>query len=280
MSALVTRARGLQAHLLDEPELDPKLSPEAVERELRRRLATDFKILARWASRDQLAVLELDEDRHSLRAIVRGLAAGVPSERRRIAAVATSRLTERVLDELAAATSIDAIARELAAIDHPLHDAFETDTTSIDVFAIELALAKSYARAARAHAHDRALATYLAQVIDAENATSARLLVARGGNIVPAEHFIPGGERLSLAAFTAITRDNIRDVLAEAFADTPLARNVDEDTVLAWQLATQRKLRRSDPLGLAAVVYAVLSRRFEIRRLRRAAWRSALGGTR
>ena len=68
--------------------------------------------------------------------------------------------------------------------------------------------------------------------------------------------------------------------LARAFAGTPLAdpsASID-DAALAWHLATQAALRRAEPDGLAAVIHHVLRRRAEARRLRRAAWRLALGG--
>jgi len=77
-----------------------------------------------------------------------------------------------------------------------------------------------------------------------------------------------------------------RELLARAFAGTPVARafgagaSALEDAALAWQLATQARLRRTDPLGLAAVLHLVLRRRDEVRRLRHAAWRLALGGRR
>ncbi|TMQ04266.1 MAG: hypothetical protein E6J90_51775, partial [Deltaproteobacteria bacterium] len=47
---------------------------DAIDRLARDRVAADLAVLARWT--DALAPLELDEDRRSLRAIVRGVAAG------------------------------------------------------------------------------------------------------------------------------------------------------------------------------------------------------------
>lgn len=224
MSELVARARGLTARIADEAAAVQELSADGAERLARARLAHDLATLARWAERDELAVIELDEDRRSLRAIVRGLAAGVPAERRRLATVPTSRLPERVLDKLAEATSTVEIHEQLSAIDHPLRGAFAGDATTIDLFALEAALADHYYRVARELATDRATRAYVDQIIEAEKAR------------------------------------------------TP------EDALLAEQLATQRRLRRSDPHGLAAVIYAVLSRRADARHLRRTAWRNALGG--
>jgi vacuolar-type H+-ATPase subunit C/Vma6 len=278
MSALVARARGLQARITADARLEPQLSTVAVEQEVRRRIAADYATLARWANRDELSVLELDEDRRSLRAMVRGLAADVPPERRRLAAIPTSRLRERALAALSTASNIGDISATLTAIKHPLRFALERATSVIDVFATEVALAKAYACVARSA--DRALRVYVTQLIDAENAASAVLLAFRGGDLALADHFIPGGRRLPRELFLTIQRDNVNDVLARAFVGTPLARTFTEDAVLDWQLETQRRLRRTQPHGFAAVVYAVLSRRSEARRLRRGAWRTALGGAR
>ncbi|HSN27044.1 MAG TPA: hypothetical protein VLT45_12180, partial [Kofleriaceae bacterium] len=79
--------------------------------------------------------------------------------------------------------------------------------------------------------------------------------------------------------------DEARARLAEALADTPLAAALFDaapgalaDATLRWQLATQAKLRRLEPLSLAPAIHVILRRRDEARRLRHAAWRTALGG--
>ena len=226
MTALVARARGLQARLADDATRVQPLSPDAAERLAHERIASDLATLARWAEPDELAALELDEDRRSLRAIVRGLAAAVPAERRRLATVATSRLPERTIAALAAATSAGELFALLASIDHPLRGAFAGDPATLDLYAIDVALAATFARVARKLAPDRAMCAYVDQVLAAEQART------------------------------------------------------DEDAALEQQLATQRRLRRSEPLGLAAVIHVVLGRRAAARTLRRAAWRSALGGAR
>jgi vacuolar-type H+-ATPase subunit C/Vma6 len=300
MSVVVARARGLQSRLLGEPALvdierasdaralaaalgraglpeDP--SHDAIERVTRARVAEDLATLARWSVHDELLAVELDEDRYSVRAIVRGLAAAIPIERRRTATVATGRLPERVLARLAHSRSVAELAEILAELEHPLAPALiAEEDAAIDVLALELALARTYARVALATAADAAVRTYVSQTIDGENAGTALLLAARGGAIQRDDHLIAGGERLTRDVFLKITSETVRDVLATAFGATPLARRIDEDAVLAWQLDAQRSLRRRDPHGLAAAIYVVLCRRREARRLRRAAWRLALGG--
>ncbi|HUJ58669.1 MAG TPA: hypothetical protein VLX92_09255, partial [Kofleriaceae bacterium] len=210
MTALAARARGLGTTVLagealaaielarDREQLVAALahagvpadaSPDAVDRCARDRVARDLATLARWSS--ALALIELDEDRRSLRALVRGLAAGTGAGRRSAAAIATSSLPAGELAELAALPTIDALAERLARRGHPLAGALlvpHRAAAPIDVLAIEIALARGFtAAAARAHVRDRALGAYLAQVIDAENAAAALLLAERGAGL-SAEH--------------------------------------------------------------------------------------------
>ena len=313
MSGLVARARGLEGRILGEDVLgeieragDARtmsavlgragLLEDAgyatVEREARQRVAEDLAILAQWAASEHAAMdaIELDEDCHSLRAIARGMAAGVSAERRRAATMPTSSLPDHVLAELAAAASAAEIHRTLVARDHALARAFAGATEVIDVLAVEVALTRSFALAVRHVASDRTLATYITQTIDVQNAGSALLLAARGRELVDDDMFIAGGDRLGRGTFddaVAATLDRARELLAAAFWGTPLARafaasapGAIEDAALDWQLATQTALRRRDPHGAAAVLHVVLRRRAEARRLRRAAWRVALGGSR
>lgn len=333
MSALVARARGLEGRILDEAVLaeieragDARTLAAALgraglledasyatlERAVRRRVADDLAVLARWSSAEPeaMTIIELEQDCQSLRAIVRGLAAGVSPERRRTATMPTSRLPDRVLVQLSEATTLDELHRILSARSHPLATAFQPDVghgdraragarrrsaeaASVaipDVLEVEVALTKAFAASARAETGDRALEAFVHQAIDAQNAMAALLLAARGSEISRGDMFAPGGERLTQTTFTAAAASSIdtaRERLAEAFAGTPLARALRsatpgavEDAALDWQLATQHALRREVPLGHAAILHVVLRRRAEARRLRRAVWRLALGGAR
>jgi vacuolar-type H+-ATPase subunit C/Vma6 len=287
----------------------------AIDQVVRDRAASDFAILSRHGeagdpARSAIAgtapaaaplwPVWLDEDRRSLRAIVRGLAAGIGPERRLSGTVPTPSLPAGALAELARSTRVVELAARLARRRHPLAAALAATAAPaaqpgapIDLLAIELALAQRFAALARSR--DRALAIHVAQVIDAENTGAALLLAARGGELAAerapgwrVDHaFLAGGRQLDRAAFSAAAAGPIeaaRDRLASALAATPLAGALFaaepaalEDAALAWQIATQARLRRSEPLGLAPVVYLVLRRRDEARRVRRAVWRIALG---
>ena len=304
MSAVAARARGLVTTVLprealaeldaarDARELAAVLahtglgalhSADDLDRLARDRVASDLAILARWT--DALAAIELDEDRRSLRGIVRGLAAAdVPAERRLAGAVPTRRLPAELLDQLARAASPAELAALLA--DHPYATVLASAGTPINLLAVELELARCFATLARTR--DRALRTYIAQLVDAENAAAALLLAERGAD-VPHQH-LPHGRLVDRATFekaAAGRPDAARVLLARALAGTPLTRALHgsrampfEEATLAWQLATQARLRRTDPLGLAPALYTLLRRREEARCLRRVAWRLALrGGT-
>ena len=306
MTAIAARARGLGTTILaadalaelervrDLDQLAAALgrglvSPgevdaETIDRLVRDRVASDLAILARWT--DRLAPLELDEDRRSLRALVRGLAGAVPARRRLAGTVPTARLSRSRLAALGDAVTIDELVALLARYDHPLAQALAESPTPIDPLAIELALARRFADLARPY--DHAMRDHVEQVIDAENAAAALQLAARGQGVDVDAAFVAGGRLVDRGAFVtaaAAPIDTAREVLARALAHTPLPRALFasapaalEDAALAWQLQTQARLRRIEPLGLAPAVYVVLCRRDEARHLRRAAWRIALGG--
>ena len=242
----------------------------------------ELAILARWADdrAGALAVIFDDEDRASLRALVRGVVAGAPVEDRLAAAAPTPTLPAAVLRSLARAPTPAALAEELARRAHwaaPVVAASERD-----LFRVEQDLARAFAARARAGARrEPTLARHVAQVIDAENAGAAWLLAARGREVDPAGCFLEGGARVSRDVFVAACGGRTTE-LTRALADTPLARALDggglEDAALAWHLDTQARERRRDPAGLAAVLLLVLSRRRDRRIARRTRWRTVLGG--
>jgi len=266
----------------------------AIERAVRRRTSDELSILTRWSidSADALCVVIEDEDQRSLRGIVRGLAAGAPPAARISGAIATWQLPERLLEELAAESHIRGVAALLERAGHPFAPAVASavDGAPIDLFGIEHALVRQFADRARdaATAHGGALATHVSQLIDALNAASALLIASRGGAIDPSSCYLEGGKLLDAAAFATIAAPRTtgaRVVLAELFAETPLGELFSgripqplEDAALQWHIATQAALRRTEPTGPAPLLWLVLRRRQESRRVRRVAWRLALGG--
>lgn len=259
------------------------VTADAIDRIASGRISHDLVVLARWS--DAIAPLELDEDRRSLRVLVRGIASGAPTTSRLWATIPTAHLPAPALAALAALPAIEQLAPALARLHHPLASALGGARSPVDPLELELRLMHRFAELARSD--DRALRTHFAQLIDAENAGAALLLAARGGGIDVDRAFVPGGSRIDrdlFAAASAGSLDALRARLATALVGTPLAAALFqpapaalEDAALTWQLQTQAHMRRIDPLGLAPAIHAVLLRRNEARHLRRAAWRVAMG---
>jgi hypothetical protein len=126
-------------------------------------------------------------------------------------------------------------------------------------------------------------------VIDAENASSALLLAERGEEVDAAACYLRGGARLDAGAFASVAHERperARATLARLFAATPLAEALRsgavgafEDAVVAWHQLCLARQRLIEPLGAAPVLWLAIRRQEEVRRVRRAAWRLALGGT-
>jgi vacuolar-type H+-ATPase subunit C/Vma6 len=307
VTELAARARGLSSRLVPEAALrdvenardsralaaaharagagaDPA-APE-VDRVVYRARTAELGVLARWAAHPTaLAAIELDEDRRSLRAIARGIVAGVAPERRLAGAVATSRLPDGALAELAAVPTFAALADGLAGWSHPFSRAL-AGLAPGELVELETALARAFVEHAR-DTRDTAAREYVAAIADLENVAALVAVRARGRELAPAHVFLDGGGRLAvpeLVELAGAPEDECRDRLARAFAGTPVATAIAsrrpaalEDAGLAWQLERQARLRRREPHGMAAALYFVLRRRDEARRLRRAAWRIALG---
>lgn len=315
---LAARARGLSTHLLDDGQLDgvaragdrPALiaaltragfaplalaggDPIAVERAIRDRDRDERALLERWADDPRtLALLTADDDRRTLRAAARGAVAGAPGPARIAAAMPTPTLPEPALAALAAATTPAELADVVERCGHPAAATLAPllRATPVDLLAIELALGRWFAERAAGQT-DHALAVHAGQLVDVINAGGALMVAARGRELDPAAHFLPGGVRIDAAGFAAVATAPLTAAparLAAFFVGTPLAGALApaavvhpeaiERAALAWHLATQAALRRTEPLGLAPLVWLLLRRRLESGRLRRAAWRLAMTG--
>jgi len=209
-TAVDARARGLSAHLFTRPELEalagadalgvaralahsPRLtapvsdaaSPVELERAVRRTASQHLRTLSRWAgAAPVLGVYEAQQDRRSLRALIRGALATAPAEERLAGLLPTPTLPERVLTELARQPTPAAVVAHLFALRHP--DAGRlaelTAAAQPDLLALEQALARGEAeRATREAARgDANLRRHVALHIDAVNAQTALLLPRHG----------------------------------------------------------------------------------------------------
>jgi vacuolar-type H+-ATPase subunit C/Vma6 len=314
---LVARAKGLSTRLLTRQALDAlaeaddldifarslsHLVPElgsvaapvdvfALERAVAHTADRHFETLARW--REQAAgVLDIyaaSQDRYSLRALLRGAAAGTPPSARLGASRPTTSLPRPVLTRLATASSPADVVRELVLLGHP--DARRlfpvVHTSQVDLFAVDTALLVGCAeRATLAAARaDQEARDFVHVLIDAGNIENAVLLAREPADVVAADVFVGGGRWLSERDFVAIAGANQPEralrLLASALAASPLASAIPvvagETGVLDHLLfvETLRHLThaaRLDPLSSAPILRVLFLIEAQSRDLRALAW--------
>jgi vacuolar-type H+-ATPase subunit C/Vma6 len=315
------RARGLATHLLghadlaalsaapDLPTVAARLrdagftvpetpEPTAADLDLavRRRAAAELAILRRWTARRPLLVAALfdEEDRRSVRAMVRGAVQHAPADLRLAGLVPTPALPERALGELARAPTVAAVAALLVAWRHPYGPPLAARARSAepDLFALELALGQAAAArletvARRGGEH---LAAFVHETIDLENALGAVALASAPTDVTPREAFLPGGRVLSLETFerAVATRDPAAaaDAVATAFGAGSVAAALRrhredgaalEDAVLRCRIAALARVARREPLSPAPLLAFALALRAQTVDLHRVIWGVALG---
>lgn len=322
---LVARVRGLSSHLVGRRQLielaqasdlvrmvtlleeasgeslgvAPGSSPAQTELAVRRAAALHLATLARWSlTRTRLLTpFFLDEDRRSVRTLLRGAAAGSPSEERLRGLVPTPALPERALRELAAQRSVADIAAQLSAWNHPFGSALlavardpKPDLLRLDLLLNDIYITESAAairHAPRGHHTRRELTAYVSETADIENAMTALQLAGEPTTVAPVEFFLPGGRHLSLDAFLAVAKSPSlavgKGLLQREFRDTPFAsafggslRDV-EDRVFAARLHNAVRNALLFPLGAAPVIAFVLRLRAEVRDLGLIIWRLVAG---
>lgn len=315
---LVARARGLATHLLPRAELDAlarlpdtaalaealrrhdypidggPVSPAALELAVRRRAAARLRLLARWCgSRTRvLAVVFEDQDRRSLRALLRGTSERAPADVRMAGLLPTPELPERALQELARQPTAAALATLLAVWRNPYGVALAAAATDPpDLLALEILVNRTFAaRATRAARGTPLLERYVRETIDLENAYSALVLAGASTDVPPKEVFLSGGARVSIAEFeTAVAAAEPGAAgrrLAATFAGThfgpPFARWQDdpaglERALLGIRIRQLVRATRTEPLGPAPVLAYVLRLRAEVVDLQRIIWGIRLG---
>jgi vacuolar-type H+-ATPase subunit C/Vma6 len=314
------RARGLSTHLLSAAEMQlvsrapdiPTLAaelrrlgfplsgegvPPAAELELavRRWASASLATLARWAGgrTTALAIMYEDEDRKSLRAVLRGALCGAPADVRLPGLIPTPTLPERALEELARQVSVAAVVALLQAWNNPYGTALAALARSAepDLFAIDLALHRTFAARALSAARRGGpeLLAFVRESLDLANAVTAVLLAAAGRDVVSKEVFLPGGIRVSIVTFeeaAAAGGPGVAGVrLARAFAPSPLAaafRDLAadpdrlEDELLRLRVHELQQRGRLSPLGPAPVLGFALRLRACVIDLQRIIWGAAL----
>ncbi len=261
-------------------------SASDLEGVLRRGAAERLRLLSRWAGRrvEALAVLYGDEDRRSLRALLRGAVAGVPAAARLAGLIPTPSLPGPWLEILAKLSTPAEMASQLVERGHPWGAALraEASTAHPSLCALEHAINVEFARRALSAARrgGAELRDYVRLVIDLDNAWSALLLAEQGGDLDPARFWVAGGMRLGRTAFEAAAAAGVsaaRARLAALFEGTRLGEawrteGDVERAVLEGLIAEVLRAARLNPLSAAVVVLFALRLRIECIRLWGAAW--------
>jgi vacuolar-type H+-ATPase subunit C/Vma6 len=312
------RTRGLSTHLLDRSTLEelaavPDLSslarglsqlgieasggpsPPALELAVRRAAAGQMRLLVRWlGDRTTLfrAIIE-DEDRRSVRALLRGAVAGAPREARLAGLVPTPLLPERLLEELADQVRPRDVAALLTVWRHPFGSPLLAASASErpDLLAVEHALDRAFtARAVQGAARgDATLRMFVADQVDLANLATAIALVGGPVELPVEDLFLPGGRRLSRERYAAAARagavERAAMILAAAFgsrrahlirlhAAEPATL---ERVLLDERIESLRRMSRQYPLGSAPILRYFLRLRAQTLALRVAIWGAALG---
>lgn len=314
------RARGLSTHLLSAAELQlvsraqdiPALTaelrrlgfplsgegvapPAELELAVRRWAAAALATLARWAGGRvaALAIIYEDEDRKSLRAMVRGALCGAPADARLSGLIPTPTLPERALEELARQVSVAALVTLLQVWGSPYGAALAPVARAAepDPFAIDLALDRAFAARAVSAAKRGGLdlLAFVRESLDLANAETALLLATAGRDVVPKDVFLPGGVRVSIVTFeeaAAAGGPGLAGVrLARAFAPSPLAAAFHDlgadpsrlqGELLRLRVHELQQRVRLSPLGPAPVLWFALRLRACVIDLQRIIWGAAL----
>lgn len=268
-------------------------SPLALETAMRRVAAQRLATMWRWADtrQPQLAPLMEEEDRRSVRALVRGAAAGAPPASRLAGLLPTPSLPTAALEELSNQATPAEVGTLLRAWAHPFGDAIAPAAAN-DLFATECALQRLWAaRAATAlRLGPGTMHEYVGLLVDLANVSTALTLAGHRSDVEPATLFTPGGAHLGPEQFakaaTSRSRPAAGEVLAAAIEPPALAAAVSdaslghlplEDGALRALIGWSRDLARRDPTGAAPVIHYVLRLRAQLRDVQLLVWRLALG---
>ena len=280
----------------------PGASAADVELAARRLAAAHLATLARWGLRRSrfLTPFFLDEDRRSVRSLLRGAAAGSPEAARLAGLVPTSLLPERALRELARQRTPADVAALLSAWGHPFGSPLLNDARSAtpDLLRVDVALNEAWSsasaaavrRAPRGFGTRRALAAFVSETADVENALTALQLAGQKTSIPLDSLFMPNGKELTREQFRhaagSPSAATAQAILGRVFDDPLLARAFDgatrdtEDRLLAARLRIAGQKAFQFPLGAAPVVHFMLRVRAEIHDLCLIIWRLATGAPR
>jgi vacuolar-type H+-ATPase subunit C/Vma6 len=275
-------------------ELATTASAARLDLALRRMAAAQMKVLIRWmgARSEKLRVLLEDEDRRSVRALVRGAAAGVAAEVRLAGLMPTPGLPERALELLATAATPAQVGAALVAMGNPYGPVVlaEAGTTNAGLHAVEIAMDRLWAKRSRRSVRHagREMRSFVEDAIDVENSRACLALAVNHEVGRPEESFVAGGRRITLDVFTGVatapdariaTVQLIREWMpARSQAGAPL-RSI-ERLLLGVRIRSVSRQAMIRPSGPSAVLEWALRLRAQSMDLGVIVWSLALGASR
>jgi vacuolar-type H+-ATPase subunit C/Vma6 len=320
--ALVARARGVGTWLVPHATLDAfanapdlgalhrgllqlgaRLEPigdvpdiERIDRAIARTASRQVERLRRWQmrSRGPVDVFVLEQERRSIRALMRGALQGAPAAVRLAGLLPTPGLPERALASLARQASPAGVAAGLVALGHPdggrllpVVRSPQPDALDIEVLLLESFSARGHAAA---RGGDAPLIGVVEERVDVGNTQTALLLCGGPRDVSPDRAWVDGGRWLSKEAFVRTASSTARTVglrhLGAALAGTPLAPVLPvtaddaaqiERAYLVQALRRMARAARLDPLGSAPVLLVLFRIDAQARNLRMLAWGAAWG---
>lgn len=212
-----------------------------------------------------IALLLLRYDLNNLKAIARAKHAGRSADEISSSLLPAGELKPAVLEIIAAAADMAAVAQAVAISATPLRSAFVRAATQYssdnDLYALELSLDRAYYRfmadSAKTANAPKKFKRYLIREIDATNLLTA--LSLRGSGEPSADVFVPGGLEITRSIFEAILSDESSGSL-QVLSTTSFAALADASTMSEVEAALRGimdasvKSLTTDPMniGLAA----------------------------
>jgi vacuolar-type H+-ATPase subunit C/Vma6 len=282
-------ARVLRAHGFPVSEQDG-LTPTEFDRASGRVVADRLALLGRWLGRRRaaLAVIYEEQERRTLRRMLRGAAQGGSPGVRLQGVNPTPGLPERALVRLARAESPPRLAQELIRLGHPAGRVLQVSRPAAKenelpaLWQMEGALGRLFAtRVTRAVRRAGPLVRAFARLlIDLENTWALLAASEWGSELSPDLIFLEGGAALDHLAFAELAairdRGRLDAALARHFRSTPFDRLLGgseadprlESRALALLVEWLRQEGRRFPLGPAVVLSIMLRIQAEVHDVR------------
>lgn len=282
------------ATLLGARDAVPRPAPE---RTIADALAARVDLLRMWAGPGRGRALRIvfeDEDRRSVRILLRGAAQGAPHETRLAGLVPTPALPADALEALARERSVERVAGRLAEDGNPYGPPLvaRIEAGPFDLFTLEVETTRAFARRALERPGDPAIEAHAREAVDLENAWAAILSGSFAADVDADTVFVEGGRAIDRGRFLEAARidevEKSREAVARAFraAGSPLWRPfadlaIDptrlEGAVLVERIEARRAAALRDPLSPAPLLAYLLRLRALAVDLRRIVQGRALG---